>query len=236
MVKDFNPKLVFAACVGFGPYIEMKPRYEEIAGVKGKDPRLSLLEWVLFEFEEPWIVEDCRRDLAAKFHISNPLRLYAKYLANLPTVRRTILSYYERLLNMGLAVRIKLHTAKGEYFGDAISTSLEVVELVLKRVFERGLPSDEELKALNKTALIWHLSKRGYRVGEDRFLALLASHGITVGELKEELDALNKRKLTSKYIDRMGERPFIVIDEDRFREYVLRGLEEVETTRVGIGA
>ena len=67
-------------------------------------------------------------------------------------------------------------------------------------------------------------------------MALLASHGITVDELKEELDALNKIKVTSKYINRTGERPFIVIDEESFRKYILRRLEEDKITGVGIKA
>jgi len=54
-------------------------------------------------------------------------------------------SYYETLLDAGLAVKISLHNTKGEYFGDAITTSPEVVEAMLRQVLEsseapRGLP------------------------------------------------------------------------------------------------
>ena len=73
---------------------------------------------------------------------------------------------------------------------------------MLRQVLESGLPSDREVGALNKTALIRRLHKGDYRVGESEFLDLLASHGIGTDELKEEeLNALNKRRATSKYMD-----------------------------------
>ena len=52
-------------------------------------------------------------------------------------------------------------------------------------------------------------------------------------ELKEELNALNKRRATSKYLDKAGEKSFIVVDEGRFREYVLDKLKEVEAAVMG---
>jgi len=63
----------------------------------------------------------------------------------LPVIRKMIRSYYETLLDAGLAVKISLHNTKGEYFGDAITTSPEVVEAMLRQVLEsseapRGLP------------------------------------------------------------------------------------------------
>ena len=104
---------------------------------------------------------------------------------------------------------------------------------MLRQVFESGLPSDDEVRALNKIALIWRLRKGDYRVGESGFLDLLASHGIGTDELREELNALNKRRATSKYVNRAGEKPFIVVDEGRFREYVLDKLKEVEAAVMG---
>ena len=151
----------------------------------------------------------------------------------MPVIRKMILSYHERLLDAGLAVKISLHTTKGEYFGDAITTSPEVVEAMLRQVLESGLPSDREVGALNKIALIWRLRKGDYRVGESESLDLLASHGIGTDELKEELNALNKRRATSKYMDKAGEKPFIVVDEGRFREYVVDKLKEVEAAVMG---
>ena len=73
---------------------------------------------------------------------------------------------------------------------------------MLRQVLESGLPSDREVGALNEIALIWRLRKGDYRVGESEFLDLLASHGIGTDELKEELNALNKRRATSKYMDK----------------------------------
>ena len=67
-----------------------------------------------------------------KFHISEPLHLCTRYSANLPTTRKIILSYYERLLNAGLAMKISLHTTKEEYLCDAITTSPEVTEVILR--------------------------------------------------------------------------------------------------------
>ena len=151
----------------------------------------------------------------------------------MPVIRKTILSYYETLLDAGLAVKISLHTTEGEYFGDAMATSPEVVEAMLRQVLESGLPSDREVGALNKIALIWRLRKGDYRVGESGFLDLLASHGIVTDELREELNALNKRRATSKYMDKAGEKPFIVVDEGRFREYVVDKLKEVEAAVMG---
>jgi len=148
-------------------------------------------------------------------------------------IRKTILSYYKTLLDAGLAVKISLHTTEGEYFGDAMATSPEVVEAMLRQVLESGLPSDREVGALNKIALIWRLRKGDYRVGESESLDLLASHGIGTDELKEELNALNKRRATSKYMDKAGEKPFIVVDEGRFREYVVDKLKEVEAAVMG---
>ena len=49
---------------------------------------------------------------------------------------------------------------------------------MLRQVLESGLPSDREVGALNKTALIRRLHKGDYRVGESEFLVLLASHEI----------------------------------------------------------
>jgi len=151
----------------------------------------------------------------------------------LPVIRKMILSYYKTLLDAGLAVKISLHTMKGEYFGDAMATSPEVVEAMLRQVLESGLPSDREVGALNKIALIWRLRKGDYRVGESGFLDLLASHGIVTDELREELNALNKRRATSKYANRAGEKSFIVVDEGRFREYVLDKLKKVEAAVMG---
>ena len=62
----------------------------------------------------------------------------------MPVIRKMIRSYYETLLDAGLAVKISLHTTKGEYFGDAMTTSPEVVEAMLRQVFESGLASDGE--------------------------------------------------------------------------------------------
>ena len=104
---------------------------------------------------------------------------------------------------------------------------------MLRQVLESGLPSDREVGALNKIALIWRLRKGDYRVGESGFLGLLAPHGIGTDELKEELNALNKRRATSKYLDKAGEKSFIVVDEGRFREYVLDKLKEVEAAVMG---
>ena len=84
----------------------------------------------------------------------------------LPVIRKTILSYYETLLDAGLAVKTSLHIIEGEYFGDAVATSPEVVEAMLRQVLESGLPSDREVGALNKIALIWRLRIGDYRVGE----------------------------------------------------------------------
>ena len=47
-------------------------------------------------------------------------------------------------------------------------------------------------------------------------------------ELREELNALNKRRAASKYVNRAGEKPFIVVDEGCFREYVLDKLKELK--------
>jgi len=55
---------------------------------------------------------------------------------------------------------------KGEYFGDAVATSPEVVKAMLRQVLESGLPSDREVGTLNKIALIWRLRIGDYRVGE----------------------------------------------------------------------
>ena len=151
----------------------------------------------------------------------------------MPVIRKTIRSYYETLLDAGLAVKTSLHTTKGEYFGDAMATSPEVVEAMLRQVLESGLPSDREVGALNKIALIWRLRKGDYRVSESGFLDLLASHGIGTDELREELNALNKRRATSKYVNKAGEKPFIVVDEGRFREYVLDKLKKVEAAVMG---
>ena len=114
LVKDFNPKLTFTACISFGTYIEVRPRYEqkyaEIAAGIREDPYLSSLDWAFFEAD---FIGGAEKRLLEKFHVSEPLHLYARYLANLPLSRKTILSYYERLLDAGLAVKISLHTTKG---------------------------------------------------------------------------------------------------------------------------
>jgi len=104
---------------------------------------------------------------------------------------------------------------------------------MLRQVLESGLPSDREVGALNKTALIRRLHKGDYRVGESEFLVLLASHEIGTDELKEELNALNKRRATSKYMDKAREKPFIMVDEGRFREYVLDKLKKVKAAVMG---
>ena len=42
----------------------------------------------------------------------------------------------------------------------------------------------------------------------------MASHGIGTDELREELNASNKRRAESKYMDKAGEKSFIVVMED----------------------
>ena len=226
LIKDFNPKLIFAACIGFGTEVR-KDRAEIATGIE-EDPYLSSLDDAFFKSEhEP---SDKKR-LLEKFHISEPLHLYACYLANLPAIRRTISSYYERLLDAGLAEKISRYE-----FGDVITTSPEMIEAMLRQVLESGLPDNEEVRMLNKIALVWRLRKGDYRIGEIEFLDLLASHGIGIDELKEELNALNKRKATSKYMDKAGEKPFIVVDEGRLKEYILNKLKEVEASAMGTKA
>ena len=65
---------------------------------------------------------------------------------------------------------------------------------MLRQVLESGLPSDDEVRALNKIALIWRLRRGDYRVGGSEFLDLLASHGIGTDELKRGAKRLKQEK------------------------------------------
>ncbi len=221
IINQYNIKLIFTACVSFGAEIiswDMLPV---------ENPYLDFLEKALGIWE---YMDEDHKIILEKHSIPEPIQLFCCYLGNLPKIRDKILEFYKGLISINLAVNKRRFSSKGDLLGEVITTSEEVVEEILKHIKDKGLPDESLVKEMNIIGVLYNLWRtRSYlKVGGIDYLRFLAAHGISVDDLRKILLQLNKEKISSKYIDKPSERPFIIIDVDRFKEYIIKRCKEIE--------
>ena len=90
------------------------------------------------------------------------------------------------------------------------------------------------VKDVNKLIAIAKMRHREYYVGTVEFDRLLISLGLTVDHLRQLLEEMHSKGITSKLSTIPGSKPFIILKEKAFEEYISGKLKMIEARIVKI--
>ena len=135
-------------------------------------------------------------------------------------------SFFERLKFLGLALEIPVFGSYGQYLWNEFRAPSEVAEFILSRI---KLDFDPELlrqfgvlKVIYKVYDIKHPE-----TAREIFNEYLRVYEIPIEYIVEELDLMNEKGITSRYIERAGTAPFIILNKDEFEKYIISKIERI---------
>lgn len=135
-------------------------------------------------------------------------------------------SFFERLKSLGLALEIPVFGSYGQYLWNQFRAPAEVAEFILSRIklgFDPELLSQfGALKVIYSVYDIKHPE-----TARQIFNEYLRFYEIPIEYVVEELDLMNEKGLTSRYIERAGTAPFIVLNRDEFEKYIVSKIDKI---------
>jgi len=135
-------------------------------------------------------------------------------------------SFFEKLKSLGLALEIPVFGSYGQYLWNEFRAPAEVAELILNRV---KLDFDSELLrqfgALKVIYMVYDIKHP--KTARQFFNEYLRLYEIPIEYIVEELDLMNERGITSRYIERAGTSPFIVLNKDEFEKYIVSKINRI---------
>lgn len=132
--------------------------------------------------------------------------------------------FFEELRLIGLAVRIPSYGSCGQYHWDSYKVPKEVTNYLLNKLMD---VKDELRPLVEEYAVILALYKGGAYTTRRHFDEVVKSFGIPIESIKAELEYLHRIGITSRYIPDEKATPFIVLNKDAFKEYLLTRIKEL---------
>ncbi len=127
--------------------------------------------------------------------------------------------FFNRLEELGLAYEVPVYDSRARYIYNEIRSPIEI----LKYTFNKK-PIVVESEALldfgSLTTLLAVNRIKNPKVARERLEEYISYYEIPIEKIKVVLDELNSLGITSKYIDYPDSGPFLVFDENRFKEVV----------------
>ena len=135
-------------------------------------------------------------------------------------------SFFERLKFLGLALEIPVFGSYGQYLWNEFRAPSEVAEFILDRI---KLEFDPELlRQFGALKVIYSISEiKDPKTARQFFNEYLRFYEIPIEYIVEELDLMNEKGITSRYIERAGTAPFIILNKDEFEKYIISKIERI---------
>jgi hypothetical protein len=135
-------------------------------------------------------------------------------------------SFFEKLESLDLALEIPVYGSYGQYLWNEFRAPAEVAEFILGRIKPGFDP--ELLRQFGALKVIYSVYDiRHPETARQFFNEYLRFYEIPIEYVVEELDLMNENGLTSRYIERAGTAPFIVLNRDEFEKYIVSKIDRI---------
>jgi len=132
--------------------------------------------------------------------------------------------FFEELRLIGLAVRMPSYGSYGQYYWDSYKSPKEVADYLLNKLMD---VKDELRPLVEEYTVILAIYKGGAYMTRQYFDEVIKAFNIPIESIKAELEYLHRAGITSRYIPDEKATPFIVLNKDAFKEYLLARINEL---------